>query len=98
MTATRVVRRLEDFQKRIAALRDARRILEEQFNVWSEALDDARLRSLMAETPQSDKDLAEARRFFEVAKRERDRRDVEIAQLVSERDRLLRDWSPKEVS
>ena len=73
-------------------------VLDEQFDVWTEAFEDARLRSLMAETPQSDKDLAEARRYFDVARRERERRSVEIDQLVSERDRLLREWTPKEVS
>ena len=98
MASQRAARRLQDLQRRIAALRDSSRILEEQITVWSEAFDDARLRSLMAETPQSDKDLAEARRSFEVAQRESDRRRLEIDQLVLERDRLLREWSPREVS
>ena len=73
-------------------------VLDEQLAVWTEALEDARLRALMAETPQSDHDLAEIRRHFDVAQRERDRRRGEIEQLVEERDRLLREWTPKEVS
>jgi outer membrane protein TolC len=73
-------------------------VLDEQLAVWSEAYEDARLRALMAETPQSDHDLADVRRHFDVASHERDRQNAEVVKMVQERDRLLREWSPKEVS
>ena len=92
-----MTRKLQDLQHRISAARESCRVLEEQISVWSEAYEDARLRSLMAETPQSDHDLGDVRRHFDVATRERDRRTEEIRKMVQERDRLLREWSPKEV-
>ena len=98
MSSQRVTRRLQDLQRRISDVREGCRVLDEQLAVWSESLEDARLRSLMAETPQSDHDLADVRRHHDVAQRERDRRGAEIEQLIAERDRLLRDWTPKEVS
>ncbi len=98
VTALRVTRKLQDLQRRISDARESCRVLDEQISVWSEAYEDARLRSLMAETPQSEHDLADVRRHFDVATRERDRRNNEIDEMVQERDRLLRDWSPKEVS
>lgn len=98
MTKQRVTRRLLDVQRRLAAARESFRILDEQLAVWTEAFEDARLRSLMSETPQADHDLADIGRHYEVAKRERDRQSREIAEMVLERDRLLREWDPKEVS
>ena len=73
-------------------------MLDEQVAVWTDAFEDARLRSLMSETPQADHDFAEVRRHYDVACRERERRHLEISQMVEERDKLLREWSPKEVS
>ena len=73
-------------------------MLDEQVAVWTDAYEDSRLRALMSETPQADHDFAEVRRHYDVARRERERRQVEINQMVEERDKLLREWSPKEVS
>jgi hypothetical protein len=98
VTASRTTRRLQDVQRRLEAARESIRILDEQLAVWTEAFEEARLRSLMSETPQSDHELAEVRRHFEVARRERERRGIEIEEMVRERDRLLREWDPKEVS
>jgi hypothetical protein len=95
VTGQRVAKRIQDVQRRIAAARESYRILDEQFAVWSEAYEDARLRSLMSETPQADHELSEIRRHYEVAQRERERQNREIAEMVKERDRLLREWSPE---
>lgn len=78
----------------MAAARESARILEEQYAVWEDAYEDARLRSLMSETPQADHELAEIRRHHEVARRERERQAHDIAELEAERDRLLREWRP----
>jgi hypothetical protein len=85
-------------QRQIAAAREEVRVLDEQLVVWTEAFEEARLRALMSETPQADHELADVRRHYDVAVKERERRQGEIAQMVQERDRLLREWSPKEVS
>ena len=97
MPSQRLTRRLEDLQRRIERARESARILDEQLAVWTEAFEEARLRSLMSETPQSDHELADIRRHYDVARRERERRGLEIDQMVQERDRLLREWTPKEV-
>lgn len=96
MAVQRAERRLQDIQRRIAAARDSYRILDEQLVVWAEAFEDARLRSLMSETPQAEHDLAEIRRHYDVAQREHERQTIEIADMVRDRDRLLREWDPKE--
>jgi hypothetical protein len=94
----RATRRLQDMQRRLAAAREEMKVLDEQLEVWTDAFEDARLRALMSETPQADHDLAEIRRHYDVARRERERRLAEINNMVAERDRMLREWSPKEVS
>ncbi len=98
VSTQRVARKMQDLQRRISDARESCRVLDEQLAVWVEAFEDARLRSLMAETPQSDHELAEVRRHYDVARRERERRGEEIDKMVQERDRLLREWTPKEVS
>jgi outer membrane protein TolC len=94
VTSARAIQRIEDVQRRLAAVRESARILDEQRAAWAESYDDARLRSLMAETPQADHDLAEVKRSLEVTEKECGRFQREIAELVGERDRLLRDWTP----
>jgi hypothetical protein len=94
VASPRVTRRVEDVQRRLAAAREAASILDEQLAVWTDALEDARLRSLMSETPQADHDLAEIRRHHDVARRERERQHHEIGEMELERDRLLREWTP----
>ena len=44
-------RHLEDIQRRLSAARESLKVLEEQVDVWNDALDDARIRSLVSETP-----------------------------------------------
>ena len=52
----------------------------------------------MSETPQAQHDFSEISRQAEVINREVQRRETELTQLVTQRDELLRQWSPKEVS
>ena len=40
-------RRLEDLQRRLMAARESLSVLEEQVQVWNDALEDARIRSLV---------------------------------------------------
>ena len=98
MSSQRVTRRLQDLQDRLTSTRESLRVLDEQLAAWTEAYDDARLRSLMAETPQSDHDLSDVRRHFDVTQRECTRQKAEVELMVLERDRLLREWTPEGVS
>jgi uncharacterized coiled-coil protein SlyX len=89
-------RRLEDLQRRLMAARESLAVLQEQVQVWNDALDDARIRSLVSETPLQQQEYDELSRHVAVANAEMLRRSQEVRTLTSERDELLREWKPKE--
>jgi hypothetical protein len=55
-------RHLEDLQRRLSAARESLGVLQEQVAVWNEALEDARIRSLVSETPLQTHDYHELSR------------------------------------
>jgi uncharacterized coiled-coil protein SlyX len=89
-------RHLEDLQRRLSAARESLGVLQEQVAVWNEALDDARIRSLVSETPQQTHDYHELSRHVAAANAEMQRRAGEVRSLMEERDELLREWTPKD--
>ena len=89
-------RRLEDLQRRLMAARESLSVLEEQVQVWNDALDDARIRSLVSETPLQQQEYNELSRHVAAANAEMKRRSQEVRALMTERDELLREWTPKE--
>jgi uncharacterized coiled-coil protein SlyX len=89
-------RRLEDLQRRLMAARESLHVLEEQVQVWNDALDDARIRSLVSETPLQQQEYNDLSRHVVAANAEMQRRSVEVRNLMDERDELLREWKPKE--
>ncbi len=91
-------RHLEDIQRRLMAARESLGILEEQVAVWNEALEEARIRSLVSETPQPQADYSELQKHVTVANEELSRRRKDVANLLRDRDELLRDYSPTEDS
>lgn len=91
-----VKRRLEDVQRQLGQARESLHVLEEQVAVWNEALDDARIRSLVSETPLQTREYDELSRHVQAASAEMDRRSREVQELVTARDDLLREWSPKD--
>jgi uncharacterized coiled-coil protein SlyX len=64
--------------------------------VWNDALDDARIRSLVSETPLQQQEYNDLSRHVVAANAEMQRRSVEVRNLMDERDELLREWKPKE--
>ncbi len=91
----RLARRIEDIQREVERARAAVKVLEEQVQVWDEALDEMRLRSLVSETPQVSADYDDVARHASVAKAELQRRRSEVGELVERRDELLRQWTPE---
>ena len=89
-------RRLEDLQRRLGTARESLGVLEEQVAVWTEALDDARIRALVSETPLQARNYDELSRQVAIANAEMRRRSVEVRSLMEERDELLREWTPKD--
>jgi uncharacterized coiled-coil protein SlyX len=94
--APKVQRRLEDLQRRIMASRESLGVLEEQVQVWNDALEDARIRSLVSETPLQQQEYSELSRHVSAANAEMRRRSEEVRALMAERDELLREWTPKD--
>ena len=88
-------RHLGDIQRRLMGARESLRILEEQVVVWNEALDEARIRSLVSETPLLTAEYNELSKHVVAANAEMVRRSNEVQSLAAERDRLLREL-PKE--
>ena len=92
-----VKRRLEDVQRQLAQARESLAVLEEQVAVWNDALDDARIRALVSETPAP---VQGVRRTL-APRHGRQRRDEapgawRCASLLAPRDELLREWTPKD--
>lgn len=89
-------RRLEDVQRQLSHARESLAVLEEQVLVWNDALEDARIRALVSETPQQVHDYDELARHVQVAVAEMARRADNVRELAASRDELLRSWTPKE--
>ena len=87
---------MEDLQRRLTSARESLRILEEQVMVWNDALDDARIRALVSETPIQTHDYNDLSRHVVAANAELQRRSSEVRSLIVERDELLREWNPKD--
>jgi|ERR1700677_1679386 chromosome segregation ATPase len=91
-----VKRRLGDVQRQLAQARESLSVLEEQVAVWNDALDDARIRALVGETPLQSKEYDELSRHVMVANAEMQRRANEVRELKDQRDELLREWTPSD--
>jgi len=74
--------------------RESLSVLQEQVAVWNDALDDARIRALVSETPLQAHDYDDLSRHVTVANAEMNRRADEVRELIEARDELLRDWTP----
>lgn len=89
MSRSLVERRLIDVHARLKEARAELIVLDEQLAVLSEAAEDARIRSLVSETPAADREHRDARRHAEALARSRDALKASIAELESAQDRLL---------
>lgn len=87
-------RRLEDVQRQLSQARESLNVLSEQVAVWNDALEDARIRALVSETPLLAHEYDDLSRHVSVANAEMNRRAEEVRELLEARDELLRDWSP----
>jgi ribosomal protein L16 Arg81 hydroxylase len=87
-------RRLEDVQRQLSQARESLNVLSEQVAVWNDALEDARIRALVSETPLQAHEYDDLSRHVTVANAEMNRRAEEVRELIEARDELLRDWSP----
>lgn len=89
MSRSLVERRLSEVAARLRQLRDELAVSEEQLTHLAEAADDARLRSLVSETPLADRDHHDAQRHAEAMQRHRADLLASIARLEQTQDDLL---------
>ena len=89
MVRSRIERQLVDVGKRLKVLRTDLAVAEQALMQVDYEADDARLRSLVSETPVAQKEHEQARRQVEVNRRNRDGLQAEITRLEVRQDELL---------
>lgn len=89
MSRSLVERRLSEVSTRLRALREDLRISDEQLLLLGEAADDARLRSLVSETPLAGREHQDAQRHADAMNRHRAGLLEDIARLERTQDELL---------
>jgi phage terminase Nu1 subunit (DNA packaging protein) len=89
MSRVLIERRLFDVAQRLKRAREQLALIDEQFAVLSEAAEEARIRSLVSETPLAHREYTDAQRHADAM--ERGRRTVadEVAELQVTQDELL---------
>ena len=89
MSRSLVERRLTDVGARLKELRDELTVSEEQLAHLAEVADDARLRSLVSETPIADREHQDALRHADAMQRHRAEVLAQISRLEQTQDELL---------
>ncbi len=89
MSRGTIERRLRDVHARLLQARQELALLEEQLEVFLETADEARIRSLVSETPLADHDWHEAQRHADAMRRARDGAVALVAELERSQDDLL---------
>ena len=84
-----VERRLSDVHDRLVKARQELAIVEEQLLQFNETAEDARIRSLVSETPLAGEESRQARRHAEAMQRGRDAARARVAELEQAQDDLL---------
>jgi hypothetical protein len=84
-----VERSLRDVHARLKRAREELAVLDEQLVVFNDAADDARIRSLVSETPQATHDYSYAQRTADAANRARGALIATIEELERRQDELL---------
>jgi hypothetical protein len=89
MSKSLVERRLSQVAGRLRQLREELAVSTEQLAHLADAADDARLRSLVSETPIADDDRRQTERHAEAMRRHQAKVAEEIARLERDQDDLL---------
>ena len=89
MSRSLVERRLSELGTRLRQLREELAVSDEQLGHLADAADDARLRSLVSETPIADREHQDAQRHAEAMQRHRAEVLDQITRLEETQDELL---------
>ncbi len=82
-------RRISDVHDRLVRARSELAVIDEQLDVVTDAAEEARLRSLVSETPLAAHEYGEAQRHADVLTRAREALASTVADLQRRRDELL---------
>lgn len=89
MSRASIERKLAAVSEELRALRDELVVLDEQLQHFVDEADDARLRSLVSETPLAADEHREAAKAVAGIRRDREARVKKLAKLESKQDQLL---------
>ncbi len=89
MRRTLVERRLVQVSSRLKRARQELSVLDEQLAAMSDEADEARIKSLVSETPQANRDHEDARRHVDALMRSRRDLEATVASLERAQDELL---------
>jgi hypothetical protein len=89
MSRALIERRLFDISQRLRSARDEMAVIEEQLAALTEAADEARIRSLVSETPLAHREHTEAQRHVDAMIRTRRTVQASIDDMRASQDQLL---------
>lgn len=89
MSNATIERRLFEIAKRLRAANEELAVVDEQFHALSEAADEARVRSLVSETPLAHREYIEAQRHADAMGRSRNNLLASIAEMRRTQNELL---------
>jgi hypothetical protein len=84
-----VQRRLAEVTARLVKAREELAITEEQLAFFDDSADEARIRSLVSETPIANQEWTEAQRHADAYRRGRDLARARVVELEAAQDELL---------
>jgi uncharacterized coiled-coil DUF342 family protein len=89
MSRSLIERRLFDIAQRLRSARDEMAVIDEQLAALSEAAEEARVRSLVSETPLAHREYTEAQRHADAMARSQRTVQASIDELRASQDELL---------
>lgn len=89
MSRLLIERRLMDVAQRLKRAREELALIDEQLAVLTDAADEARIRSLVSETPLAHREYTEAQRHADAMDRTRRAVEADVAELEVAQDELL---------
>ena len=89
MSRALIERRLFDLSQRLRSVRDELAVVDEQLAALEEAAEEARVRSLVSETPLAQREYTDARRHADAMARSRRTLLASIESMRASQDQLL---------
>ena len=89
MSRSLIERRLFDISQRLRSARDELAVVDEQLAALEDAAEEARVRSLVSETPLAHREYTEARRHADAMGRSRHTLHASIDTMRANQDQLL---------